>query len=194
MAETHRAKRPRLGESAVEPQSPSSAEATDESEQLRLNLLVRWHSGTGNTKISNLTLRQIDGIDSLKGLSKGLVSRAFAVSGSPTYITSQEFVKYTPEEDFLTLPGDIARTEFRLVVTHDGWEYTVLKRDLEAGQPTDGNRNMLVTAIEFESTALMMGNLGLRMAMISYPVVAISQEFITDLRRRLRSEDFKGLM
>lgn len=43
----------------------------------------------------------------------------------------------------MSLPGDIARTEFRLVVTHDGWEYCILERNLGAHSET--HRNMLVT-------------------------------------------------
>ena len=43
----------------------------------------------------------------------------------------------------MSLPGDIARTEFRLVVTHEGWEYCILERDL--GAHLDSQRNMLVT-------------------------------------------------
>ncbi len=43
----------------------------------------------------------------------------------------------------MSLPGEILRTEFRLVVTHDGWEYTVLEREL--GAHRDPLRKMLVT-------------------------------------------------
>ena len=43
----------------------------------------------------------------------------------------------------MSLPGDIARTEFRLVITHEGWEYCILERDL--GAHLDCHRNMLVT-------------------------------------------------
>ena len=43
----------------------------------------------------------------------------------------------------MSLPGDIARTEFRLVITHEGWEYCILERDL--GAHLDTHRNMLVT-------------------------------------------------
>ena len=61
----------------------------------------------------------------------------------PDYLTSQEFLKFTPTEDFMSLPGEIFRTEFRLVVTHEGWEHTVLEREL--GAHVDPLRKMLVT-------------------------------------------------
>ena len=63
----------------------------------------------------------------VQGISKNLVSRAFPSGPErPDYLTSQEFLKFTPTEDFMSLPGEIFRTEFRLVVTHEGWEHTVL--------------------------------------------------------------------
>lgn len=61
----------------------------------------------------------------------------------PDYLTGPDFYKFTPAEEFMSLPGDIARTEFRLVITHDGWEYCILERDL--GAHLDSHRNMLVT-------------------------------------------------
>lgn len=78
-----------------------------------------------------------------QGISKNLVSRAFPETERPDYLTSDEFLKFTPTDDFMSLPGEILRTEFRLVVTHDGWEYTVLEREL--GAHRDPLRKMLVT-------------------------------------------------
>jgi hypothetical protein len=72
-----------------------------------------------------------------------LVTRAFPVDDRPDYITSEEFYRFTPDEEFMNLPGDIARTEFRLVVKHEGYEYTVLGREL--GAHRDPERKMLVT-------------------------------------------------
>ena len=80
----------------------------------------------------------------VQGISKNLVSRAFPLGPErPDYLTSQDFLKFTPTEDFMSLPGEIFRTEFRLVVTHEGWEYTVLQREL--GAHVDPLRKMLVT-------------------------------------------------
>ena len=83
-------------------------------------------------------------MDVMQGISKNLVSRAFPSGPErPDYLTSEEFLKFTPTEDFMSLPGEIFRTEFRLVVTHEGWEYTVLEREL--GAHVDPLRKMLVT-------------------------------------------------
>lgn len=80
----------------------------------------------------------------LQGISKNLVSRAFPSGPErPDYLTSEDFMKFTPTEDFMSLPGEIFRTEFRLVVTREGWEYTVLEREL--GAHVDPLRKMLVT-------------------------------------------------
>ena len=80
----------------------------------------------------------------VQGISKNLVSRAYPSGPErPDYLTSEEFLKFTPTEDFMSLPGEIFRTEFRLVVTHQGWEYTVLQREL--GAHVDPLRKMLVT-------------------------------------------------
>lgn len=79
----------------------------------------------------------------MQGISKNLVSRAYPATHRPDYLTSNEFIKFTPTEDFMSLPGEILRTEFRLVVTHEGWEYTVLEREL--GAHRDPLRKMLVT-------------------------------------------------
>lgn len=49
-------------------------------------------------------------------------------------------------------------------------EYKVLERELRASE--DGN-NLLVSVIEFESTALMLGQVGVRVSLISYPVVSV---------------------
>ena len=74
------------------------------------------------------------------------MARAFPESNRPDYITSQDFYKFTPADQFMSLPGEIARTEFRLVATHDGYEYTVLEREL--GAHRDPERKMLVTVRE----------------------------------------------
>ena len=53
------------------------------------------------------------------------VSAAQLQQQLPDYLTSGAFYKFTPSEELISLPGDIARTEFRLVVTlANGWEYT----------------------------------------------------------------------
>ena len=82
-------------------------------------------------------------ISAAQGISKNLVQRAFPENERPDYLTSDDFYRFTPTEEFMSLPGDIARTEFRLVAAHEGWEYTILEREL--GAHRDPERKMLVT-------------------------------------------------
>ncbi|KAK9901371.1 hypothetical protein WJX75_008900 [Coccomyxa subellipsoidea] len=158
---------------------------------LQLSLYVRWYSPSGKTKVNRLLLRPVTGVEALEGISKNLVSRAFPESDRPDYLTSEEFLKFTPTDDFMSLPGEIERTEFRLVVTHKAWEYTVLEREL--GAHRDPLRKMLVTVIEFESNAMMVGHLGLRVSLIAYPVVSVKKSFLEGIEKELRTNpDFKG--
>ena len=93
--------------------------------------------------MSRLPLEPIASVDDLRGLFRRLIKGAFAPSELPDYLTLPDFYKFTPREEFISLPGDTARTEFRLVVTLDGWEHTVAEREL--GVTPDPERNMLVT-------------------------------------------------
>ena len=69
----------------------------------------------------------------------------------PDYLTSPEFYKFAPAEDFVSLPGrDTQRTHFRLVVTlPGGWEHGVVDRELSFGGGGGGRdsapRDLLVT-------------------------------------------------
>ena len=49
----------------------------------------------------------------------------------------------------------------------------MLEREL--GAHRDPLRKMLVTVIEFESHAMMIGHLGLRVSLIAYPVVSVKK-------------------
>ncbi|KAK9821469.1 hypothetical protein WJX81_006655 [Elliptochloris bilobata] len=160
---------------------------------LQLSLFVRWHSPMGKTKVMRLQLRSVGSVEALQGISKNLVTRAFPDYERPDYLTSADFFKFTPTEQFMSLPGDIARTEFRLVASYNGWEYTVLEREL--GAHRDPSRKMLVTVIEFESTAMMIGQLGVRVSLIAYPVVSIKKAFLEDIEHQLKTNpDFKGIL
>jgi len=99
----------------------------------------RYLQNEGNLDLHDVLSQQC----LLQGISKNLVEKAFPVAERPDYLTGADFYKFTPAEEFMSLPGDIARTEFRLVVTHEGWEYCILERDL--GAHLDSQRNMLVT-------------------------------------------------
>jgi hypothetical protein len=78
-----------------------------------------------------------------QGVSRSLVDRAFPPGARPAHLASDAFYRFTPAADFLSLPGDVARTEFRLAAAHAGWEYGLLRRDL--GDEGAGDRPMLVT-------------------------------------------------
>lgn len=72
-----------------------------------------------------------------------LIKGAFPPGALPDYLTSPAYYKFAPAEELISLPGDIARTEFRLVATLEGWEYTLCERTLP-GAP-DPQRRLLVT-------------------------------------------------
>lgn len=160
---------------------------------LEVGLYVRWHCPAGKTKVTHLSLKPLESLDALQGLSKSLLSRAFPDDVRPDYLTSADFYRFTPSEEFLSLPGDTTRTDFRLIVNYDGWEYCVLEREL--GAHRDPDRKMLVTVMEFESTALMIGTLGLRVSFIAYPLVSIKKSFLDDIQHRLaHDESFRGIL
>lgn len=81
------------------------------------------------------------------------------------------------------------RTELRLVLTHAGWEYCVLKRSLSPAPAPDSN--MLVTAIEFEGRPeeAIFRTLNFRVSLIAYPIVALrkvrARLFVRARARRL---------
>lgn len=109
-----------------------------------LCLYVRWHSTSGGVRITRLPLNPIGGVADLRGLFRRLIQGAFgSPAAQPDYLTSPSFYKFAPAEELISLPADIARTEFRLAVTLNGWEYTVCERTLP-GTP-DPERKLLVT-------------------------------------------------
>lgn len=173
-------------------QEDAATSSTWQDNSIQVSLFVRWHSESGKTKVSHLNLKPIGGLHCLQGVSKNLVSRAFP-NETPEYLTSEDYYHFTPCEEFMALPPGVSRTQFRLVVQHDSWEYTVLEREL--GTHHDPHRNMLVTIIEFESTALMAGTLGMRMSMVSYPMVSVRKAFLEDIAQQLQcNPSFKGLL
>lgn len=178
--------------------SPAAASTSQPEPQqpfkLDVSLFVRWHSPSGKTKLNHLQLRQISSLESLDVLPKALVKRAYPDDASlPDHVTSSDFYCFTPSKDYLPLPGEIAETEFRLVVHCDGWEHTVLQRGL--GAHRDPEKKLLVTVIEFESTPLVLGHVGVRVSLISYPVVSVKKSWLDDMARQVQhNPDFKGLL
>jgi hypothetical protein len=76
-------------------------------------------------------------------MCRRLIQGAFSGGDLPDYLVAPDFYKFSPAEELISLPADIARTEFRLVATLGGWEHTVCERALP-GTP-DPQRRLLVT-------------------------------------------------
>lgn len=144
-------------------------------DELTWTLMVRWFGpAAGQTKVTALPLRAVSGVDALPRLGRELVFKAYAPPRPrPDFIASPDFARFTPARECLAVPGDVVRTELRLVVSHGGWEYCVLRHALTPLAPADSN--MLVTAIEFEGRPeeAFLGALGFRVSLIAYPIVAL---------------------
>ena len=169
---------------------------------MTLTLYVRWHARGGRSRVHALPLRPVPSIDALQGVPRSLLDRAFVggAAARPPHLASDDFYRFTPTAECLSLPPDVARTEFRLTAAPSapeagGWEYGLLRRDL--GPVVDPSKNdMLVTVVEFESAALVAGALGVRLAMVAYPVVCVRRVFLDDACARLESDPdaFTGVL
>mmetsp|Transcript_17482 Transcript_17482/g.52552 ORF Transcript_17482/g.52552 Transcript_17482/m.52552 type:complete len:206 (-) Transcript_17482:438-1055(-) len=180
--------------------STSGAQAKPMSDELELSLQVKWTSGTGTsqgpgkTRITRLMLKPLEDVDRLGGLSKGLMDRAFPAESRPNYLTDDLFYRWTPHETCLSYPLDVANTEFKLIAKYNGWEYVILKHEvgINMEQP---DRALFVTVIEFESVAVVLGNLGIRISLVAYPVVCVQKLFLDDVRQQLKhNSNFKGIL
>lgn len=145
-----------------------------------LCLYVRWVSHDGRTKVNRLRLTPIRGVDDLRGLFRDLVTGAFGAGQLPDYLTCSDYYKLTPADEFVSLPGDIAVTQFRLVATLEGgWEHTLVEREL--GRAPDPARDLLVTVAEFESEpAAVGGGRHVVLSLIAYPTVCVRREFLDE--------------
>lgn len=158
---------------------------------LEVSLYVRWKLPNGKSTLNHLQLKPLTDLESLEGASKSLINRAFSSEERPGHMTSEDFYQFTPSsEPYISSPGYIESTDYRLVAMHDGWEYTIIQ-----GTQAGFDRRMLVTAIEFESTTLVFGHFGIRVSFMAYPVVSIRKDFLDSVQQELSSNpDFKGLM
>lgn len=168
---------------------------------LSVSLTVKWKTVNGKCRQNNLVLQRIGNpIHDLTGMAKDLVGRAFQPNSMPIHLTSASHLYYhfSPVQECLSLPSDVASTVLKLVVQYDGWEYVVYERALrtEASASEDEDTPLLVTVIEFESTAMVIGALGIRVQLVAYPVVSIRKEFLDDVDFRLRCDPdgFKGIL
>lgn len=149
-----------------------------------LSLFVRWCNIDGRARVSRLPLTPIGGVEGLRGLFRRLIKGAFPPHELPDYLTRPDvYYMFTPAEEFVSLPGDATRTEFRLVVTLDGWEHTVAEREL--GVLRDPERNMLVTVAEFESDSFEVEGQEIILNLVSYPTVCVARSFLDDAVRSL---------
>eukprot|EP00889_Picochlorum_renovo_P008371 jgi/Picre1/35401/NNA_002863.t1 len=123
--------------------------------------------------------------DNAEILFRKLLESAFP-GHLPEYLTSDEYYLFTPKEDFISLPSEAARTEFRLVAKVDGWETVVAVREL--GQIVDPERRMLVTMAEFDSDPVESEDgESMVVSVVAYPSVSVKKSFldgmILDLHR-----------
>lgn len=169
---------------------------------------LRGQESEDKTKIKStrLVLNEMQDISKLGGLSRGLLDRAFPLDDEdtprPPYLISPEYLRYTPEETCLSFPTEVAHTEFKLIASWRGWEYCVyasprLNRDGDIVPSTSSGqdeRPLFVTTIEFDSVAVVLGNLGIRVSLVSYPIVAISRDWLENVKKRIIEPGFKGIL
>ncbi|KAF6254047.1 hypothetical protein COO60DRAFT_1543496 [Scenedesmus sp. NREL 46B-D3] len=188
-------KRQRLSAVAEAEQQQQQPQHQEDIEHI---LYVRWHGNAGQTKLNRVGLSRLDnGVDSLKDLPKELIDSQYPSSRDfPDYFTSADYVRFTPQVECLVLPGDVVRTELRLALSYQGWEYTVLKKDNSLSNSSGGGQEIQVMTAEFMGSDPFMALLGLRMALIAYPVVALSKAFLDDVHQRLLTapDAFKGIL
>ncbi|KAF8061298.1 hypothetical protein HT031_004389 [Scenedesmus sp. PABB004] len=184
------AKRRRLAApDAAAPQQQRHAEAIEHI------LYIRWFGGQGQTKLNKLELRPLATLDALQDLPKELVESHYATPAQlPDYCTSEAFSRFTPATECLALPGDVVRTELRLVLCYRDWEYTVLRKD--SGRAARGDADIQVMTAEFMGSDPLMAALGLRISLVAYPVVGIRKGFLEDAHERLLAapDEFCGLL
>jgi hypothetical protein len=52
-----------------------------------------------------------------------------------------------------------------------------------------------VQVIEFESVAVVLGNLGIRISLVAYPVVCVQKTFLDDVKEQLKhNPEFRGIL
>jgi len=119
-----------------------------------------------------------------QGVSNSLVHQAIENSEFPQHlVASRCYQQFTPVDHFLSLPGDVTRTEFRLAGEYRGEEYTLLERELGCDGEVD--LNMLVTVVEFDTLAPMIDPMGVEVSLVAYPLIALKRSFLEDSLDRL---------
>lgn len=188
------AKRPRLGS---EERSEGASTTLPVAEAVKHLLYVQWFGTAGQSKLNKLQLRRLDDLEALQALPKELLQSQYPTADQlPDYCTNAAYTRFTPAVECLALPGDVVRTEARLVLSYQGWEWTLLKKDSAVSERQPGAGNMQVMAAEFLGSDPLMAALGLRMALIAYPIVALDKAFLDEAHARLLAapDSFRGLL
>jgi len=144
-----------------------------------LYLSVKWFARSGKTRTHRLPLLPVShGVDGLQGIFKRLIKGAYSSTNDlPSFLSSPEYYLLSPAKDFVSLPCNVTRTQFRLVACLEGgWEYTIAERDL--GESPDPDRKLIVTVAEFESDALHVGDQQMVVNLVSYPTVCVKKDFL----------------
>ena len=144
--------------------------------QYSLSLYVHRTTTRGTTKVVKLQLMVVPCVSMLKKLFRSLLETAFP-DQLPQYLTSGEYYLFTPELEFVSLPGDSVRTQFRLVASVNGWDTVIAVREL--GRDADPERRMLVTMAEFDSQPVSLGDGNdMVVSLAAYPSVSVRKSFL----------------
>lgn len=144
-----------------------------------LYLSVKWFARSGKTRTHRLPLLPVShGVDGLQGIFKRLIKGAYSSTNDlPSFLSSPEYYLLSPAKDFVSLPCNVIRTQFRLVACLEGgWEYTLAEREL--GESPDPDRKLIVTVAEFESDVLQVGDQQMVVNLVSYPTVCVKKDFL----------------
>lgn len=168
------------GAAAAELSPPTSQSGP----RVHLALDVCWTAAeTGARFTKRLPLNAIASVSDLKGLFRSLICGAFPL-GPPDYLTSGEYYKFAPAEEYASFPGDAIESQFRLMATYQGWEVAVAERAL--GGIPDPERRLLVTVAEFESEPMELSDgTEVVVTMVTYPTVSVQRDLLDVALRRL---------
>jgi hypothetical protein len=126
----------------------------------------------------------------------GADARSSSSSTLPAHLSSPDFYRFAPREEFFTPPGDTARLEFTLVASpragdSGGWEVPLLANvPLGTGMRSGDAREcpLLVTVVESsQERVVAYGPFGIRyaVAQVAFPVVSVARELLDAAARRL---------
>lgn len=156
--------------------------AGDAPSAIDFSLVVRTTVENGSVRTARIRLVAIDGVQDLGGLFYRLLTGAFPMHNPmalPDYLVSNQYCKFTPAEEFVSLSGDIVHTHFCLVAKMNGWEFTIAERAL--GSPPDPHRRFVVTVAEFESRPVdLPDGRKLVVSLVAFPTVSVHRDFLLE--------------